>query len=181
MSRRFCELWTLERLRDERCVEEGECWLWAGGMSGPGKTTPNMHFRGRVVPAYSAAWLLKTGCEHVPKGMRLWRTCMDHRCIAPKHIKLGTHADMKADLAARGAYVCSPTRKAKITATSRRTRAKLKGGLDAAREIRASEKNDSELAAEHGMCRSRIKQIRDGKAWRETVLPGASIFSMGGA
>lgn len=178
---KVCQIWTLDRIREERVEEEGDCWLWLGALSGPGKTTPLMHFRNRLISAYSAVWLLKTGCEHVPEGMRFWRSCLGYRCVSPKHIKFGTHAQMKSDLAARGAYVCTPSRKAKITSSIRRERSKLKGGMAEAREIRASNDSEKILSERHGISISRIYRIKAGKAWRETVLPTASIFNMGGA
>ena len=176
-----CQHWTLERILDERCVEEGACWLWTGGMGGPGKDTPNMHWRGKVTPAYIVTWLLIKDRDSVPPGLSLWRGCRDKRCINPTHIKSGTKADKHADLASKGSYVCTPSRKARITATIRRTSSKLSGGMEAAREIRASELTETALAEIHGLSVSRISRIRNGKAWRETSIPQASIFSMGGA
>lgn len=176
---KLCQLWTLDRIRDERCVEEGECWLWSGGLSGPNKTTPVMHFRGKVIQAYAATWLLSKRAVEVPKGKRLWRTCMDARCVNPKHIMCGTVAEMKTDLQKRGAYVCTLSRKAKITATIRQRHTKLKGGMAEARQIRESDDSEKVLAERHGISISHVNRIRNGHAWRETVGP-ASIFSMGG-
>lgn len=179
---KYCQLWTLERLLQERAVEEGDCWLWQGGMSGPSLTTPTMQFRGKIMATYAAVWLLKTGCEHVPSGMRLWRTCGEMRCISPKHIKLGTKEQMRASLTSRGAYKFSPSRKAAVTARARANpNTKLKGGMDEARQIRNSTDSEKVLAARHGISISRVNRIRNGKAWCETVLPTASIFNMGAA
>lgn len=178
---KYCQLWTLERLQQERTIEEGDCWLWQGGMSGPGLTTPTMTFRGKVMSTYAAVWLLKTGCEHVPKGMRLWRTCREMRCVNPKHIKFGSTQAMRDDLVKQGAYVCSPSRKARITAAVRSNHAKLKGSMEEARQIRNSNDSEKTLSDRHGISISRVNRIRNGKAWCETVLPTASIFSMGGA
>jgi hypothetical protein len=177
---KVCQHWTLERIRDERCVEEGACWIWSGGMSGPGKDTPQMHWRGKVTPAYIVTWLLLKDRDSVPPGLSLWRGCRDKHCINPAHIKSGTKAEMRADLAAKGAYTCTPSRKARITATIRRTSSKIRG-MDEAREIRASDLSEAALSARHGISVSRINRIRNGKAWCETVIPQASIFSMGGA
>lgn len=178
---KVCQHWTLERIRDERCVEEGACWLWSGGMGGPQKDTPNMHFRGKVQAAYVVTWLLLKERDSVPPGLSLWRGCRDKRCINPTHIKSGSMAEKMADLASKGAYVCSPSRKARITASIRKTGAKLARGMNEAREIRASELSDAELSERHGISISRVNRIRNGKAWCETVIPQASIFSMGGA
>ncbi len=177
----YCELLTLDRIHAERCVDEGECWIWQGAMSGTKKTTPSMQFRGRVQPAYVATYLLDRGLEAVPDGLGLWRSCLNLRCIHPKHVKAGTQAQKTKFLTLAGAYKCDPSRKAKITATARSRHAKLPGGMAEAREIRASDKSQAEISKDHGISISRVNRIRNGKAWRESVIPGASIFSMGEA
>jgi hypothetical protein len=182
-GRQFCELLTLERIRDERCTEEGECWIWNGAMGGPGKTTPNLHFRGKVQPAYVATYLLDRGLMTIPKGRVLWRGCRNMRCVNPACIKVGTRAQRTAYLANLGAYKCSPSRKAKVTAVKRATEAKLLGGMAEARAIRAEAgtRPQAEIAAAHGVSLSRVSQIISGRAWRESVIPGASVFSFGEA
>jgi len=174
----YCELLTLDRILAERCAEEGDCWVWLGSIGGPKKTTPNMQFRGKVQAAYVATYLLDRGLLAVPEGLLLWRGCMNLRCVNPKHIKAGTRAQKIDYLKQRGAYKCTPARKAQITASIRKNHAKLAGGMDEARQIRASDKTEAELSKDHGISISRVNRIRNGKAWRESVIPAASVFSM---
>ncbi len=172
--------WTLERLRDERCEEEGECWLWLGGMGGSKQGTPQVSFRDVTVAAFRLSWMLSKQLDAVPKGLHLWRTCRQPRCINPACIKSGTAQQKFAFLAKTGAYAASPSRKAASTLAARRDRSKLKGGIQAAREIRASSESTQGLSERYGVCAQVVRCIRKGTAWRETVLPSASIFSMGG-
>lgn len=97
--------------------------------------------------------------------------CAEAAGLEPKAIQ--------ADLQKRGAYVCTLSRKAKITATIRQRHTKLKGGMAEARQIRESDDSEKVLAERHGISISHVNRIRNGHAWRETVGP-ASIFSMGG-
>lgn len=175
----FCKFWTLDAILAERVEEEGNCWLWMGAMSGPKSTTPTMWFRGRQTPAYAVTWMLSKGLCEVPKGLSLWRGCRNVRCISPACIKSGSPAQHRKWLTEQGAYVCTPARKAAITAKARKACAKLKGGMEEARAIRASDDTEKALSERHGISISRVNRIRNGKAWCETVLPGASIFSMG--
>lgn len=178
---KFCQLWTLDRIQQERCEEEGACWLWTGAMAGTKKETPAMWFRGKVIPAYTATWLLARRLDTVPEGLTLWRSCRNLRCVNPKCVMSGSNQKRMAYLKELGAFTCSPSRKAAVTAAARSGYAKLKGGLQEAREIRNSDLSDQDAARKHGISVSRINRIRNGKAWRETAIPQASIFSMGGS
>ncbi|RZI79841.1 MAG: hypothetical protein EOP38_24285 [Rubrivivax sp.] len=174
----YCQLWTLDRLRDERCVEEGNCWIWTGCMGGPEKTTPSMQFRGKVMPAYVATWLLAKGAEQVPKGLTLWRGCLQLRCINPACLKSGTAAKKREFLTNHGVYKCTPARRAAITKTARQKLTKLVGGLAEARVIRDSDDTQRVLAARHGISVSRVSRIQRNLAWTESVS-AASIFNLG--
>lgn len=174
----YCELLTLDRILTERCEEEGECWVWTGSFGGAKKTRPTVYFRGQVVAAYLATYLLDRGLLSVPEGLLLWRGCMNLQCVNPQHIKAGTKAQKVDHLKKMGAFKCSPTRKAMVTVAARKSRSKLAGGMEEARLIRSSEKSEAELSKDHGISISRVNRIRNGKAWRESVIPAASIFSM---
>lgn len=178
---RMCKLKTLETIQADT-IEEGNCWLWQGGMGGPGQKTPIMQFRGKVRPAYVATWMLKTGAESVPDGLSIWRGCRSMRCINPGCLKTGTGEQMRAWLTRHGAYKLTPGRKAAVTARARANpNTKLKGGIAQAREIRTSNLTEKELSAQHGISVSRVNRIRNNRAWAETAIPQASIFSMGAA
>lgn len=178
---KLCRSWTLEAIQRERTEEEGNCWLWTGAMGGPKKETPNMWFKGKVKAAYVATWLLLKGLDEVPEGLSLWRGCQNMRCVNPHCLLTGSVAKKSAWLTAHGAYKASPARRAAITVRARASCARLSGGLDEARQIRQSTDSDPVIAARHGISVSRVNRIRNHKAWTESVIPTASIFSMGGS
>lgn len=73
------------------------CWIWQGKyqtaliplgygydpLDAPGRST---------TPAYRVAYLLFVG--PIPKGMAIQRTCGNHQCVNPKHLKLATRAEL---------------------------------------------------------------------------------------
>ncbi len=176
---KYCQLWTLDRIKEERCVEEGDCWLWSGAMSGVKKETPVMWFRGKVVQAYVATWMIARGLDVAPEGLTFWRSCRNMRCVNPECVLTGSKQKRMAFLADHGAFACSPSRKAAITIRARANSSKLEGGMQGAREIRASSLSDIDAARKYGVSVSCVNRIRNGKSWRETAVPHASIFSMG--
>lgn len=170
---------TLDWLRAERTVEEGECWLWTRAMGGAKRETPVMWHGGRVKAAYVVAWLLHKGLDEVPDGISLWRGCRNMRCINPQCVMAGSTAKQRAWLSKRGAYKASPARRAAITVRVRNSTAKLIGGMEAARLIRASDEPPKVLAARHGVSVSCVSKIQCHRTWAESVIPAASVFSMG--
>ena len=93
-------------------------------------------------------------CGPIPEGMQVLHTCDNRACFNPRHLRLGTHAENMADMAAKGRSV----------AGERSPNAKLT--KEAVRAIRASSKTIRELAAEYGCGKSVIHAVKQGKAWR---------------
>lgn len=89
----------------------GDCLLWKlSTVGGYGRFTigGQRHYAHRVM------WAAENGA--IPAGMLVLHRCDDRRCVNPKHLFLGTHADNMADMAAKG----RSTRGRKLTAEHRR-------------------------------------------------------------
>lgn len=170
--------WTLEELHAERCEDVGECWEWAGAMSGRKKQMPIIKAHGKVWQAHVFSWLLSKHIDEKPECLLFWRGCLNFRCVNPAHIKTGSKKQMTAFLSERGALKRSPESVARVTAARRAQPTKLT--IDKARSIRASDEPSRFEAAKHGCAASLISRIRAGRAWREGVT-GSSIFNMGAA
>lgn len=171
--------WTLKSFHEQLTEDEGDCWLWLRSMGGPKRSTPTMWFKGRTIPAYTVSWLLLKGLDEMPEGLQLWRRCMNMRCVNPQCLLTGTAAKRMAWLTEHGAYKASPARRAAITVAARAGSMKLTGGMAEARRIRESGDEAKVVAARHGISVSQVSRIRNFKAWNESVIPSASIFSMG--
>lgn len=83
---------------------ETGCWDWKGSISrnygyiageslGNGKREPN-------IQAHRFSYIHYVG--PVPSGMKVLHSCNNSICVNPKHLRLGSHADNMADLAASG-------------------------------------------------------------------------------
>ena len=171
-------IWTLEALRNQRCVEVGNCWQWTGNFNSAGHSM--MSFHGHPSLARRVAWCLAHGLDMDDiKGVRLWNTCANRLCINPKCTKAGDHRLMFVDMVKQGRTKASPAKRA---ACARAKRAASPRTMDDIRAIRAA-LNDGESAAQlaklHRCSVSLVEKIGANQVWRELV-PAASIFSMGG-
>lgn len=172
-------IWTLEGLRDQRCVEVGNCWQWIGNFNSAGH--PMMSFHGHPCLARRVAWCLAHGLDMGDiKGVRLWNTCANRLCINPKCTKAGDHQSMFVDMVKQGRTKASPSKRA---ACARAKRAASPRTMEDIRAIRAAINDGqppAQLAERYQCSVSLIEKIGLNQVWRELV-PAASIFSMGGA
>lgn len=151
---------TLDKIK-ARCVEEGDCLIWQGGVSKEGY--PIMKHGGACLHVRRVAIALD-GRE--PKRRQpVTCSCGDKRCIQPRHLKLSTYSKIGKATAATGVYAAK-ARCAKV-AHANRNRADTKLTMEIAREIRASTESSEALAARYGVYRSRINAVRRGDAWKE--------------
>jgi hypothetical protein len=172
--------WTLQQLLDERCIEVGNCVEWQGNINTAGH--PMMSYLGKPTLVRRVAWCLAHSLAlHDIQGLRLWNTCANRLCINPACTRAGTYKAMFRAMVAAGRTESSPSKRA---ACARIKRAASSLTMDDVRAIRAAAARGAlrkDLAARYGKSDSLIDKIVSGQCWRETVLPGASIFSMGGA
>jgi hypothetical protein len=177
------------------------CWLWTGCTIGNGYGRISRN--GESVRAHRAAWELR--CGPIPDGLQVLHTCDNPACVRnddagwyevngvrhPRlgHLWLGTDADNKADMIAKGRNAqgerhgmhmhpeCRPcgdrsgvrTHPEKIVRGVDHPAAKLT--WEAVREIRASHATgrftERALARAYGVTQRRVNLIVRGIAWQE--------------
>jgi hypothetical protein len=134
---------------------EGECAVWRGGKTGPGRGVFFIRkVAGRSIQAYAhrVSWVLAHG--PIPAGMVVCHQCDNPRCVRPDHLFLGTQKDNMQDCKAKG-----------------RMRDGARYDLATAREIRdrynAGGITQTRLATEYGMSFQHVNSIVLGKRWAE--------------
>lgn len=143
-----------------KAVRSGGCLVWTGPGKGNGYGTT--HFRGSVMSAHRAAYILSKG--PIPEGMNVCHSCDNRACVNPDHLWLGTQSENLMDMVQKGRQVLSPMRgeghpKAKLTATQ-------------AIEICRSPESPSVLARRYGVSRALIREVRLGNAWAHVTGRG---------
>lgn len=150
-----------------KTIEVGNCLEWQGYTA---NGVPMICHAGKMVSVRKLMLDLQ-GVE-VKKGAQMGCTCLSRNCVEPSHI-------VQRDKKQHAKHMSlSPNRNetariAKMTATSRKTRAKIT--IDQAREARASEEAHHVIAARFGVSRGIVTRIRAGTAWKEHTSPFAGL------
>jgi hypothetical protein len=134
-----------------------QCWPWAGAVD----TRGYGHFRDgrRIVRAHRAAYEHHYGpieCGEGHHGQVVMHKCDNRLCCNPSHMKLGSHADNMADMAAKG-------RRKAVGAGESNGRAVL--SLQQVVLIREDKRSQRAIAREYEVSKAAIQRIKAGKAW----------------
>lgn len=150
--------------------DETGCWEWTGALT-HGYGVINSGGAGKAIRAHRVAYELFVG--PIPNGDGYHGTCVLHRCdnprcVNPEHLFLGTNADNVADMDAKGRRVSVPRTgplldKSGMRRGERHPMAKLT--TEQVSAIRTSSMAGTELAAQYGISKSTVSQIRLGKKW----------------
>jgi hypothetical protein len=136
-------------------VEKSDgCWNWTAGTYVNGYGIFKLDRRNWR--AHRLSYKLK--CGPIPDGMQVLHKCDNRLCVNPDHLFLGTNADNMADKVAKGreAHYGHPG--------ERQGQSKLTN--DQVLAIRASSGPHRDVAAEFGMSRSQVRDIRTRRAWK---------------
>lgn len=76
---------------------ENGCTRW---RSGGGLHYPSFSYKGKVMPASRALWLMLYGS--IPADAFVMHKCDNVDCLNPGHLKLGTHKENMQDMAMKG-------------------------------------------------------------------------------
>ncbi len=138
--------------------EHHRCWLWKG-MTRNGYGL--LYAGAKYLPAHRYAYELFVG--PIPEGAIILHSCDVPRCVNPKHLRPGTHAENVADMRERGRLLCG----------MRNPGAKLTP--EAVNMIRTSEHTLTYLARLFGVTPTTISDVRRGKRWRQEMGKKADI------
>lgn len=153
---------TLEAIR-EKCIEEGDCWLWQGAMD---KGTPRAKVGGKMV--YVRRLVLELKGKKIHTGMRATTTCGDERCVNPDHVVASTPSAINAAVARRTGFARKAARRAKISAAKRKNSHVTP---EMVAEIRSSDGTGRAIAARLGLHASTVNDIRAHRTWVDYSNP----------
>lgn len=168
----------------KRCIvdELSGCWLWRLSTT---QGFPNVHIPHPVtgertkMKGRRAALILKTG-KMLPSGWFAIRkpSCESPICCNPDHSFAGDGKAYGQSIREQEIFKNSPKRiAANRKIASQKTR-KLTN--QQASEIRQDDRSTIAIAAEYGVSKTTVNDIKRGLRYRQTIR-GASIFSMGAA
>jgi hypothetical protein len=154
---------TLDSIK-ERCIEEGDCWLWQGGKS---HGAPYIRHEGKSVPVrrYIAESILK-----MPnlEGRLVASSCGHLECVSPDHIVVYSRKQLQKATAKRTQYGKDLLRRYKL-ANLARSRSRL--NIDIARQIREAEGPQRAIAKAFGVSFDTVNKIKNGRTWQEFDNP----------
>lgn len=142
-----------------RSRREGACLLWKGNAVGIGYG--RIRHDGQYVLAHRAIYAAHHG--PIPEGMCVCHTCDHPACVEIAHLFIGTHEENMADMMQKGRGV--------FVSGTRHWCARLTED-DVAR-IRECTDTSKSLAAELGVSRCAINDIRSGRTWNRRALTAA--------
>lgn len=142
-------------------VDSTGCWLWTGDLwsRSPGQDYGRMHFRGRQHRAHRVSWMLHRGST--PGRLHVLHRCDVPRCVNPAHLFLGTNLDNVADRVRKGRSGRAPH-----PGDQHPMRKLSEAQVRAIRQRLTEGERGCDLAAEFGVSRPTITDIKTGRKWR---------------
>jgi hypothetical protein len=165
--------WTIDLVRD-RCRDEEGCWVWAGcTVNGYPQATINGK-GGQLVKRW--VWIEGMG-KAVPKKGKIVNTCGNRLCLNPEHLRCASATEVLRRAYKSGARNTTLEYMQRVTMLQKQGRTKLSFEAAQAYRQRASEgEHYAALAKEANVCRSQMRKVVTGKAWRQQVK-AASVFN----
>lgn len=149
---------------DSHCipVTESGCWIW---MAGCLKKMGYGRFR-----VGNKLWLAhrfnyERFVEKIPEGLLCLHRCDVPSCVNPAHLFLGTHADNRADMMAKGRQP-KPGYPYKWEHPRGEKQWNHKLTEDDVRKIRLDTRRQAEIAKQFGVARETIRRIKSRFTWK---------------
>lgn len=130
---------------------DGDCRLWAGSVHAQGMPVVSWNRKTHL------ARRLLLQLRGLPVGARTWMTCGNERCMALRHMRTGTAAEMLADLGAMGRLHGGP-KHALAVSLGRAQTARM--GIDKAGEVFAAlgrGETSAEIGARYGVTAGAVR------------------------
>jgi hypothetical protein len=143
-----------------RCIPDGECLIWQGAVSLPGRANPRalpygrIGLRGKVLRTHRVVFADAHGT--LRPGAVVMHTCDRPRCCRVQHLQLGTQRDNVLD--------CRDKGRRPSTRGVHNGRARLRP--DDVRAIRGSTETYHTLATRYGVTTANIRRIVSRQTWR---------------
>lgn len=153
---------TVEGLK-ERCIEEGDCWIWQGYFA---NGTPQVRSDGKMTSVRKV--LLELQGRAIVKTKAFAPSCGCSQCVNPDHVTQLTKSQQMARIAKK-VDSKGPGRRLKLTAHARATKAKIT--IEIAREIRISDESGPVLSEKYGVTRGVINRVRRNESWADNTNP----------
>jgi hypothetical protein len=155
--------WLADAIR-KRTIEEGDCLIWQGWVSGgspkmvrPGWRELGLKTKGVSVRREIAAAIKK---QPIRKRMFPMTSCGDERCVNPAHVVQRNWSQLMKAAADKSDY----TIRARKVSQARRRNSRLTP--EAVADIKAAP-TCAEAAKKHGISKSHASGIRNGKSWTD--------------
>ena len=158
---------TLQTIKD-RCVEEGDCWIWNQGQDGHGY--PSISVNRKTTNVRRLVYKL-TG-KHLGQFQPIRATCGNKLCCNPDHLVTTTRKQL-SEIALQNGSFHNPKTIAKRAETIRAKFGKL--DMEKARQIRLSNDPTEVEAERYGVSKALIIKVRAYKAWKEHINPFAGL------
>ena len=153
-----------------RCVEDGGCWIWRGGMRGKS----GVYKRATPIARYGDDAKVMTVTKIIAllegrDGDRTWRTCESSNCVNPKHLRTGPFKELGDWMKASGKGKSA----AKRAITTARNERRSKLSERDVEMIRGSDLSNIEIADRLRVDHRIVSRVRLGQSRRGHA---ASVF-----
>lgn len=131
--------------------EDSGCWIWGGAKTADGY---GLFFNGEQTER-AHRFSYRAYVAEIPQGRLLLHRCDNPSCVNPQHLVVGTQLENVADMRRKNRAV--------DVAGSKHGRAKL--SEEKVVSIRADGRCHAVIAAEHGVSKGLISQIKTRTIW----------------
>jgi hypothetical protein len=140
-----------------------DCWIWQGRGGGVyGHVAVTRDGRSQSVSVHRLSYEWAHG--PIPDGLLVCHTCDTPRCVNPRHLWLGTHAENAADMDAKGRRNHRPMQ------GEAHPRARLsQKDIDEIRRRAATGENQGVIARDFGINRSYVSRLHTRRSWRHDL------------
>jgi hypothetical protein len=132
------------------------CWIWQAQLNNKGYGcftyySQKRKRRSSSMYAHRLAWILTNG--PIPKGQNVLHKCDTPACVNPDHLFLGTQRDNVRDCISKGRFNPYGGLRSNLT-------------HDDVRAIRADPRKHHIIAADYGLLRNAVWNIKHRRSWK---------------